>query len=106
MVKKSVRVAVGAATLVAGGLTAIATAAPASATASNCVLTQASHSASAVCSSGTGQYRVHAVCQDPQHGTENTYYGSWVGVGSTSVVNCPKLGGYTWYEISAGINFR
>jgi len=27
-------------------------------------------------------------------------------VGSTSVVNCPKLGGYTWYEVSAGINFR
>ncbi len=106
MAKNSVRVALGAATLIAGSVTAIAAATPASATASNCQLTQASHSASAVCGSGTGQYRVHAVCQDPQHLTENTYYGAWVGVGGTSVVNCPKLGGYTWYEISAGINFR
>jgi hypothetical protein len=106
MAKKSVRAAIGAAGLIAGGVLAVASATPAEATASNCYLTQASHSASAVCTSGTGTYRVYAVCQDPQHGTEYTYYGAWVGVGSTSVVNCPKLGGYTWYEISAGIQKR
>src|ERR1700712_1644049 len=101
MAKKSVRAAISAAGLIAGGIVAIAGATSASGTATSCYLTQASHSASAVCTSGTGQYRVYAKCQDPMHGTETTYYGAWVGVGSTSVVNCPKLGGYVWYEISA-----
>jgi hypothetical protein len=106
MSKKSLRVAISAAGLVAGGFVALAGASPASATASNCYLTQASHSASAVCTSGTGQYRVVAKCEDPMHGTVNTYYGAWVGVGGTSSVNCPTLGGYTWYETSASIQKR
>ncbi|MBV9821542.1 MAG: hypothetical protein JO144_04805 [Actinobacteria bacterium] len=106
MSKKSVRAAIGAAGLLAGGLVALASAVPASATATGCVLTQAQHSASAVCTSGTGQYRVAAKCEDPMHGTVNTYYGPWVGVGGTSAVNCPTLGGYTWYETSATIQKR
>jgi hypothetical protein len=103
MTKKSVRAAVGAAGLLAGGFVALAGAAPASATPTNCTLSQYSHSASATCTGGTGQFRVYATCQDPQHGTTGTYYGPWVGVGGTSAVNCPTLGGYTWYEVSAGI---
>jgi hypothetical protein len=103
MSKKSVRVAISAAGLVAGGVVAIAGAVPASATASSCTLRQYSHSASAVCTSGTGTYRVVAKCEDPMHGTVNTYYGPYVGVGGTSAVNCPTLGGYTWYETSATI---
>ncbi len=101
-----VRAALGAASLLAGGIVSVATAGPASATPTSCYLTRASHSASSVCTGGTGQQRVFATCQDPQHGTEYTYYGAWVGVGSTSVVNCPKLGGYTWYVVAAGIQKR
>jgi hypothetical protein len=108
MNKKSVRVAISAAGLVAGGIVAVAGAAPASALPTNCLVTQASHSASAVCNSGTGQDRVYAKCEDPMHGTVGTYYGPWVGVGSTSAMNCPTLGGYVWYEVagSAGVQRR
>lgn len=105
MAKKSVRVALSAAGLVAGGLVAIAGAPPASATPSNCLLVKASHSASVVCNSGTGTYRVWAKCEDPQHGTINSYYGPYVGIGSTSAFNCPTLGGYQWYLYSAGYQF-
>ncbi|MEO6701255.1 MAG: hypothetical protein ABI140_13755 [Jatrophihabitantaceae bacterium] len=106
MSKQLVRAAVGTGTLIAGGLIALASATPAAATPTGCHLTQASHSASSVCTGGSGQQRVYAICEDPQHGTDRTYYGSWVGVGSTSVVNCPVLGGYTWYEVAAGIQVR
>jgi hypothetical protein len=106
MAKKSLQAALGAAGLIAGGMVAITGATPASATPTNCLLTRASHSASAVCGGGTGQVRVWATCQDPQHGSETTYYGAWVGVGSTSVVNCPTLGGYTWYVVAAGYQTR
>jgi hypothetical protein len=108
MTSKSIRVAISAAGLAAGGIVAIASATPASALPTNCYVTEASHSASVVCTSGTGQDRVYAKCQDPQHGTVGTYYGAWVGVGSTSAMNCPTLGGYTWYEVlgSAGVQRR
>jgi hypothetical protein len=104
--QKSIRVAISAAGLIAGGIVAIAGATPASATPTGCILTEASHSASAVCGGGTGQYRVRAICEDPQHGTRGYYYGPYVGVGSTSAVNCPTLGGYQWYEVSAIIQIR
>ena len=106
MATKFVRAAIGTAGLIAGGILTVATAAPASATPTGCHLTQASHSASSVCTGGSGQQRVYAICEDPQHGTRRTYYGSWVGPGSTSVVNCPTLGGYEWYEIGANIQLR
>lgn len=106
MANTRVRVAVSAAGLIAGGFVATAGAAPASAIPTNCYLTLNAHSASAVCHSGTGQVRVWATCEHPLHGTRNTYYGTWVGVGSTSVVNCPTATNYTWYRVAAGIQRR
>lgn len=106
MARRSFKATLATAGLISGGIASIALAAPASAAPGNCHLTQALNSASAVCTTGSGQDRVVAVCEDPQHGTDSTYYGAWVGPGSTSVVNCPRLGGYQWYEVAAKVEVR
>lgn len=106
MARKLVRTTIAVASVIAGGVVTLAGAAPASATPTNCLLTEASHSASAVCSSGTGEYRVVGTCQDPQRLTERTYYGAWVTAGKTSVINCETIGGITWFLISARIGKR
>lgn len=102
MAKNRVRVAVSAAGLVAGGIVALAGAAPASATPYNCSITNATFSASAVCQNGTGQFRVWATCESPLNGTRAVYYGPWVGAGYTSTVNCPTMSGQHWYRVSSG----
>ncbi len=100
-----VRVAVSAASLVAGGIVAMASAAPASAAPYNCYINKNSYSASATCYNGTGQFRIVTTCESPQ-GSRGTYYGAWVGAGYTSVVNCPITSGQQWYSISSYIAKR
>jgi hypothetical protein len=105
MANNRVRVAISAAGLVAGGIVAMAGAAPALALPTNCSITDNTYSASATCSSGTGQFRIATTCESPQ-GSRGVYYGAWVGAGYTSVVNCPSTSGLQWYSISSSIQKR
>ncbi len=105
MANNRVRVAISAAGLVAGGIVAMAGAAPASALPTGCSINDTTHSASATCSSGTGEFRIVTTCESPQ-GSRGTYYGAWVGAGYTSTVNCPITSGQHWYSISSYIAKR
>jgi len=102
MANNRVRVAISAASLVAGGMVAMAGAAPASATPTNCSVSRSTYSASAQCNSGTGQFRVWATCESPISGTRGVYYGDWKNAGYTSVVSCPVTSGQHWYAVVAG----
>jgi hypothetical protein len=83
----------------------MASAAPASALPTGCSTMDNTYSASATCSSGTGQFRVVVTCESPQ-GARGVYYGAWVGAGYTSVVNCPITSGQHWYSLPPSIQKR
>ncbi|MEO6503085.1 MAG: hypothetical protein ABIQ09_14400 [Jatrophihabitantaceae bacterium] len=97
--------AVSAAGLVAGGIVAMAGAAPAAALPTGCSINDTTYSASATCSSGTGQFRIVTTCEN-YLGARSTQYGAWVGAGNTSVVNCPFTNGLQGYSISSFIDKR
>ncbi|MFE6668698.1 hypothetical protein ACFVFH_34690 [Streptomyces sp. NPDC057697] len=84
-------VAVAAAT--AGML--LATAPAAQAAPGDCTVSSGSSSLSSVCTSGTGQHRVHAVLNplDPRL-PQRIILGNWAPVGQTSVASNPWGAGY------------
>lgn len=60
----------------------------------------------AKCTSGTGHYRVYATCTDELRGSGGTYYGPYVGIGSTSTLVCPYQGGTQWVLSGAHFQFK
>jgi hypothetical protein len=105
MANNRVRVAVSAAGLVAGGIVAMASAAPASAWATGCNVYDSTHSAQLQCTSGTGEFRLATVCEN-QFGARGTYYGAWSGIGGWSNVQCPYTNGLQGYSIENDIRRR
>ncbi|MFF3172266.1 hypothetical protein ACFVQ0_06560 [Streptomyces sp. NPDC057900] len=92
-------VAVAAAT---AGLT-LATAPAAQATPGNCTVSSGS-SLSSLCTSGTGQHRIHAVLNplDPRL-PQRIVLGNWAPVGQTSVASNPWGAGYVvnaWVDLA------
>lgn len=98
-------VAVAGSLLVFGGIS-VATGPDASATPSGCTFTgyNGGTSASAHCTSGTGQFRVWVNCEDELRGSGAEFDGPWTNVGGTSHVSCPFEGGVQWIIEGGGVD--
>lgn len=89
-----------------GGLLLPLGAAPANAYPSNCSFTRYNTFVYAKCGSGTGHYRVWAVCEDTVFWRSNTWIASWwqtPGSRWAAIATCP-IGYTTWYGGIDAIN--
>ncbi|MFD0340197.1 hypothetical protein ACFVH0_16155 [Streptomyces sp. NPDC127117] len=99
--KRGVAGAVAVAAATAGMM--LATAPAAQAAPGGCTTSSASSSLSSLCTSGTGQHRIHAVLNplDPRL-PQRIILGNWAPVGQTSVASNPWGAGYVvsvWVDL-------